>query len=98
MLEPTKCSGRAEPLETQTEENHRENSAHVSIKALQREAFQYAAEHGLTIRPSRMSRMIRRHVREGRGDIDFRTWFISYADPTGETAVKNVMAGGGANV
>ena len=35
--------------------------------------------------------LVIRYMREGRADADFRTWFIAYADPTGETAVRNVM-------
>lgn len=50
-----------------------------------------AGQWGLPIRRSRVRQLAIRFLREGRVDVDFRTWFISYADPTGESAVHNVM-------
>lgn len=80
------------PLAPQTGgRNQRESSAHLSPQILIREAHKVLADFDFYMSPARVSRMVHRFVSEGRGDIDFRTWFISYADPTGETAVRNVM-------
>lgn len=66
-------------------------SQYLSLPTLMREGQKVADSLGLSVSHHRMSRIIRRFVREGRSDIDFRTWFIAYADPTGETAVRNVL-------
>lgn len=63
----------------------------LSPRILMREAAKCAADMGLNIRGQRLRLLVRRYVESGRADVDFRTWFISYADPTGETAVRNVM-------
>ena len=68
----------------------------LSPRILMREASKCADDMGLAIRGPRLRLIVQRFIDSGRADTDFRTWFISYADPTGETAVKNVMAGGGA--
>ena len=68
----------------------------LSPRILMREAAKCADDMGLAIRGRRLRLIVQRFIDNGRSDVDFRTWFISYADPTGETAVRNVMAGGGA--
>jgi hypothetical protein len=50
-----------------------------------------AEEWGYSLRRRRVRDLVIRFMREGRADLDFRSWFIAYADPTGETAVRNVM-------
>ncbi len=72
-----------------------DTSAMLSQRTLVREAHKVVLDLGLNVCGSRLKRLVRRYVEDGRADIDFRTWFISYADPTGETAVRNVMRGGG---
>lgn len=64
---------------------------YLSVATLSRTAAHVVAVKNLPISGSRVRKLVRRFVREGRADIDFRTWFISYADPTGETAVRKVM-------
>lgn len=49
---------------------------------------------GVPMRRSRVRSLVIRFMREGRTDVDFRTWFIGYADPTGETAVRNILRRG----
>jgi len=71
-----------------------ESSAFLSTKLLTREAAKVVDDLALPITPARIRLLVKRFVNEGRSDIDFRTWFISYFDPTGETAVRNVMGGG----
>lgn len=63
----------------------------LSPRVLTREAAKVCGELDLRISPQRIRLAVTRYVRDGRSDIDFRTWFIAYADPTGETAVRNVM-------
>lgn len=63
----------------------------LSVPTLARQAAHIIAAHDLRISGSRVRRLVRRFVREGRGDIDFRTWFIAYADPVGEAATRNVL-------
>lgn len=58
------------------------------------DAGQWLSDHwNLNMRRSRVRDLAVRYLRDGRSDIDFRTWFIAYSDPTGETAVRNVMRG-----
>lgn len=63
----------------------------LSPRIVMREAAKVCADMGLEIRGARLRRLVGRFIAEGRSDLDFRTWFIGYADPTGETAVRNVM-------
>lgn len=63
------------------------------VQALAILARRVADENNLFISQNRIQRLVRRYIAERRADIDFRTWFIAYADPTGETAVRNVMRG-----
>lgn len=65
----------------------------LSVRTLSAQAQHVVAILNLPISGSRVRKLVRRFVAEGRSDIDFRTWFIAYADPTGETAVRNVMEG-----
>lgn len=56
-------------------------------------AGQWLAERwSLRMRRSRIRELAIRFLRDGRTDIDFAEYFLGYADPTGETAVRNVMA------
>lgn len=61
------------------------------MQALSLVARRVADEHALEISQNRIQRLARRFIAERRADIDFRSWVIAYADPTGETAVRNVM-------
>lgn len=46
------------------------------------------------MRRGRIRQVVIGYLRAGRADLDFHSWFISYADPTGETAVRNVLRRG----
>ncbi len=72
-------------------------SAYLAEAVIAREAAKVDAALNLGLGGFRLRKLVRRFVREGRTDIDFRTWFLCYADPTGETAVRNVLRGGGAH-
>lgn len=76
------------------EATQRDKSAHLSQRIRVREARKVVVEKGWDICGSRLKRLVRWHA-ESRSDLDIRTWFIAYADPTGETAVRNVMREGG---
>ena len=60
------------------------------VQALSTLARRVADETGLPISQNRIQRVVRRFIAERRPDIDFRHYFLGYADPTGETAVRNV--------
>ncbi len=78
---PNSTSGASQPDLGANQEGHRP-SDYLSVPVLARQAAMIAAEKNLPISGSRARKLVRRFVREGRTDIDFRTWFIGYADPT----------------
>jgi len=56
-----------------------------------RQWIDYAQSLGLSRSRSRyLVRYYRNHIT---GDVDFYEWVLMHADPTGETAVRNVMKG-----
>lgn len=61
------------------------------VQALASHARRIADEQSLVISQNRIQRLVRRFIAERRADIDFRCYFLGYADPTGEAAVRNVM-------
>jgi len=63
----------------------------LSVRTLTFGARQINTKLNLGLSGSRIRKLVRRFVREGRSDIDFYSWFIAYADPTGEQAVNNVL-------
>jgi len=63
----------------------------LSVRTLAAGAAQINAKLNLGLSGSRIRKLVRRFVREGRSDIDFYTWVISYADHTGEDATQNVL-------
>lgn len=62
----------------------------LSVRTLARQARVVADELGFEMSGARIRAVVRAFVREGHTDGDLRTWLISYADPTGETAARNV--------
>jgi len=62
----------------------------LSVRTLTFGAAQINAKLNLGLSGSRIRKLVRRFVREGRSDLDFYTWF-AYADHTGEQAVNNVL-------
>jgi len=63
----------------------------LSIPLLTEQAERVVRDMDLHISGCRVRKLVRRYVRDGRGDIDFTTWFLGYADPTGNEAVAHVM-------
>lgn len=74
---------------------------YLSVPVLSREARKVADDLDLRLSGSRIRNLVRRYVDTGRAAYtderrlvdDFRTWFIAYADPTGETVVNEVLRG-----
>lgn len=46
---------------------------------------------GVHVSTAKLSRLIRHYLRTGCADVPFPAWLLTYADPTGEAAVRNVM-------
>lgn len=63
----------------------------LSVRTLTAGAAHINAVLDLGLSGSRIRKLVRRFVREGRSDIDFCSWVVSHADKTGETAVRNVL-------
>ena len=61
----------------------------VSPSKVSRLVRAYVARHGV----ASGRRMVNRFVDSAASDYEFGTWCLSYSDPTGEAAVRNVMAG-----
>jgi hypothetical protein len=62
-----------------------------SVEALIRRAHAALNAAGLRLSSAKVSYAARRYLAE-RGTHDFEAWFLTYADPTGETAVRKIMA------
>lgn len=73
--------------------NGEKTAEFLSPRILMREAAKVCDDLNLNIRGARLRTLVDRFLAHGRADVDFRTWFISYADPTGEAAVRNVLRG-----
>lgn len=58
-------------------------------RALIREWTDYAESLGLLRKQARW--IVRYYTNHITGDVNFHDWVIQYFDPTGETAVRNVM-------
>jgi len=88
--------------------NHEQPGQTESVEALIRRAHTVLAEAGVTVSPSKVSRRVRACVRKysidsaermianyaaitsERGSFD--AYCLTYADPTGESAVRNLVA------
>lgn len=71
--------------------NHEGRDAYLSVSTLTREARKLCVDLDIDVSGCRLRKLMRRFIAEGRSDIELRAWLLSYADPTGETAVRNVM-------
>lgn len=66
----------------------------LSPRVMQREAAKILNARGLEVRPAALRRLITRFIQSGITTLaELEAHVISYADPTGETAVRNVMRG-----
>jgi hypothetical protein len=65
-------------------------------RVVAREFARLFAQREITVHPAEVRALAQRFSASGRSDLaDVETIVIAYADPTGETAVRNVMRGGG---
>ena len=76
---------------------HEQAGQTETVEALIRRAAATFDRDGIKVSPSKLSRIIRAHVRES-GTVEaaaasLEVYCLSYADPTGETAISNIMAG-----
>ena len=87
----------SEVTATRTRWNHEQPGQTETVEALIRRAATIVADNAMTLSPSKLSRLVRAHIqRSGSVQIAARmleSYVLSYADPTGETAVRNVMRG-----
>ncbi len=65
-----------------------------SVESLIRAGHQWLSCNRISMSNAKLSRLIRRFIRTAQVDQEFGAWLLCYADPTGETAVNNVMRGG----
>lgn len=64
---------------------------HLHPKVLAREAAKVAADLGLRLTPARIRLLVKAYLGSGHASTTgFRDWFLTYADPTGEQAVRHV--------
>ena len=60
------------------------------------DAHRIAAELGIGSR--KLARLARQYLASAHTDWRFGTWLLAYADPTGETAVRNVLRERGVSI
>lgn len=63
-----------------------------SPRALMREAKIVCDSYDIPVTGARLRKLVRNYV-IAETDNSFGEWFLSYADPTGDLAVRRVMAG-----
>jgi len=65
----------------------------ATVEALTRRAHYNLEQAGVAASPSKVSRIIRRYLRDLRDGLapDFDAYFMPHADPTGEAAIASVM-------
>ncbi len=73
-----------------TRRNHVSGGTEKAVKA----AREQMDSLGLHFSANKLSRLVRRYLAEAATTHTFGAWVIAYADPTGETAVRNVSGGG----
>lgn len=64
----------------------------LSPRVMQREAAKILAAKGIPVGPAMLRRLVTRFIQEGYTTLaEIEPFLLSYADPTGETAVNNVV-------
>lgn len=64
----------------------------LSPRIVAREAVKMLTARGLDVRPPLVRRLVTRYIREGHTTTaEIEPFILRYVDPTGETAVRNVM-------
>lgn len=75
---------------------HEREGQTSTVEVLTRRAHYNLEQYGVFASPSKVSRIIRRYLKDLHHGLapDFDAYFMPHSDPTGETAVANVMRGG----
>lgn len=64
----------------------------LSPRIMQREAAKILAAKGIPVGPGMLRRLVTRFIQEGYTTLaEIEPFLLSYVDPTGETAVRNVI-------
>ena len=72
----------------------RENRSRILLphRLVAREFDRLFRGRGMAVHPAKVRQLATRFVADGHERLeDAEAWFIAYADPTGETAVRNVI-------
>ena len=74
--------------------NHSQREATgQTVEALVRAVERHPDVEALNLSHRRVVRVVRRFIAAGLHERDLVAYVVGYADPTGETAVRNVMRG-----
>lgn len=66
----------------------------LNPRIVAREAAKVLNDRGVEVRPGTLRKLVTRFIRSGHTTTrDLEPFILAYLDPTGETAVRNVMAG-----
>ena len=68
-----------------------------TVEQLIRRAMSIVTAHDVPVTPAKVSRLVRAHIRKS-GSLraaaeTLEAYFMPHSDPTGETAIRNVMRG-----
>lgn len=92
----TATPGSARHLDPATSRETERRNQFLSPRIIQREAAKVLSARGLEVRPAALRRLVTRFVEHGHTSLaEVEPFFLGYLDPTGETAVRNVLRGGG---
>ncbi|SMG34945.1 hypothetical protein [Agreia pratensis] len=83
------------PVSAPSTWNNKQAAPTATAEQLIRRVHERFGEAGVTISASKVSRIVRAYLRDARATSipDFDAWFMPHVDPTGETAVHNLMRG-----
>jgi hypothetical protein len=83
------------PVSASSTWNHEQAAPTVTAEQLLRRVHERFGEAGIAISAPKVSRIVRAYLRDARANSipDFNAWFMPHVDPTGETAIHNLMRG-----
>lgn len=92
MTSPPVVATAPHPARPALKRTNTEGLDPVEVRQLVNAGQWLAQRWNLQLRRARIRELAIRYLRDGRADIDFADYFLGYADPTGEAAVRNVLA------
>lgn len=97
-MQPLDPAGQRPAPSTTEPAGSRETSGYLlPVGRVRLEFARLFAEHDLAVHPAEVRRIAAKFVAAGHARIeDVEAYVMAYADPTGETAVRNVERGGSA--